>query len=202
MLKTNRGTIQTWLPTIAGIIIVLLIGGGIFAWQYFRIAKEEVKAPEEIPPKEVVKDETADWKTYSNEKYMFQMKHPVDWYVDEDSRLGGGIPEEGEVQFAFTSPDFTLDAGMSFVFSVKPTPFKDNQEFLLWRRGLDESNPYTKDKWTTKEINFFNIGQAVEWDTQSMKKIYVVRFPYLFEFYDYRIDSELSKIMSTFRFIE
>lgn len=60
---------------IAMIILVFMVigSGGIFAWQYFW-------APEEKAPKEeVVKDETADWKTYRNEEYGFEVKHPAGW---------------------------------------------------------------------------------------------------------------------------
>ena len=78
MLKTNKGTIQAWLPTIVGIVIVLLIGGGIMAWQYLRVSSEEIKAPEEEVKveEEVTKNETADWKTYRNEEYRFEFKYP------------------------------------------------------------------------------------------------------------------------------
>jgi len=57
----------------AGIVIILIvfIAGGIFAWQYFGVPGEEVK------------DETADWKTYENEEYGFEVKYPADWMVDE-----------------------------------------------------------------------------------------------------------------------
>jgi len=59
------------------LIIVVLLVGGIFAWQqHFWVPKEEVKVPEEV-----IEDETADWKTYRNEEYGFEVKYPQDFRV-------------------------------------------------------------------------------------------------------------------------
>jgi len=60
---------------IAMIIIVVctVLVGGIVVHQYREILKEE-ETPEEIPT-----DETADWKTYRNEEYGFEVKYPPKW---------------------------------------------------------------------------------------------------------------------------
>ena len=153
-----------------------------------------------VSPTPTPNTETANWKMYRNDKHGFEVKYPTDWHVNENSTLGGGIREKDEFQFAFTSPDFSLETGLAFIFSVKPTPFQNNQEFLLWRKSVDEGNPNTKGKWVTKEIDFFNVGRAVEQDTQDLKTIYIVKIPYLYQFSDYRTNPAFSKIMSTFKF--
>jgi len=82
----NKGAIQAWLPTITGVIIVILIGGGISAYQYWWIPKEEIKVLEE-------KNETANWNIYQDEKYGFEIKYPQDWrghinyFADEPSMI-------------------------------------------------------------------------------------------------------------------
>lgn len=68
------------IPTPIAIIVVVLcviIVGGFIAWQYFGIPEEGEKISEEI----TLEDETADWKTYRNEEYGFEMKYPKSWYV-------------------------------------------------------------------------------------------------------------------------
>jgi len=35
-----------------------------------------------------IKDETADWKTYRNEEYRFEIKYPMDWYMYPDTHSG------------------------------------------------------------------------------------------------------------------
>ncbi len=94
MSKLNKGTIQTWLPTIVGIIIVLLIGGGILAWQYLRVPVEEqtggVSEEEGKEPEEAVEDETANWQTYQQRPFQdlqphkpwgFEFKYPEEFVL-------------------------------------------------------------------------------------------------------------------------
>ena len=62
------------ISTPIGIIIIVLVAlmaGGIIFWQYFGLEKKEIKAPEEK-----IIDETADWQTYRNEEYGFEIKYP------------------------------------------------------------------------------------------------------------------------------
>ena len=54
------------------IILIIFIGGGIFAWQYFGSPEEEVK------------DKTANWKTYRNESMKFEIKYPNGWEIGEE----------------------------------------------------------------------------------------------------------------------
>lgn len=95
MLKFNKGT-TAWLPIIGGIVIVLLIGGGILAWQYSKISKapeeKEVVEEEVVKEEEVVEDETAGWKTYQEEPFRdlqphkswgFEFKYPKEFVLNQ-----------------------------------------------------------------------------------------------------------------------
>ena len=66
------------ISTPIGIVIIVLVaiiaGAGILAWQYFGTLKEEV----------AIQDETADWKTYRNEEYGFEIKYPSDWMCEQN----------------------------------------------------------------------------------------------------------------------
>lgn len=63
------------------VIVVAVVAGGIFTWQYFGLPKEEVK-----PPEVKVEDETINWMTYRNEEYGVELKYPKGLEVQESER--------------------------------------------------------------------------------------------------------------------
>ncbi|MDI6591816.1 MAG: hypothetical protein QME61_02700 [Patescibacteria group bacterium] len=65
-------------------IFIILFAGGILAWQYFGVPKEEGKVPKEKVSKKIVEDETVNWKIYRNEKYGFEIKYPPKYKLKEE----------------------------------------------------------------------------------------------------------------------
>ena len=74
--ESTQGSKNIWVIIIA----IALLVGGILTWQYLGVSKEEVKVPEEI-----VKKETADWQTYHDEKYGFEVKYPNYYRIEIDT---------------------------------------------------------------------------------------------------------------------
>ncbi len=74
----NKG-ISTLLAI--GIILALSVLVGGFIWQY----------PEIQDVLEKIKDGTADWKTYRNERVKYEIKYPSDWFLKEEYRLECGF---------------------------------------------------------------------------------------------------------------
>ncbi len=70
----NQAFSKIWIVVVA----VALLAGGVLAWQYLDKPKEEVEAPKVEAPK----NETADWKTYRNEEFGFEIKIPEKWFVE------------------------------------------------------------------------------------------------------------------------
>jgi len=66
------------------VILTAIVGGGYWSYWNWQMAKQEkkllefpeIKRPEKV---EKVEDETANWKTYRNEKYGFEVRYPPDW---------------------------------------------------------------------------------------------------------------------------
>lgn len=91
------------ISTLVGIIIILIVilgVGGILVWQLPKLPKEEV-VPQE--------DETADWKTYRNEEYGFEIKYPED--VIKLTERNEGIALSHSISFEHPDPcDFKGDA--------------------------------------------------------------------------------------------
>jgi len=79
----NQAFSKIWVV----IILIILIAGGIFVWQYFGAPEET-----EMSEKEAVKDETADWETYRNEEYGFEVRYPINFFIKEQKITP--IPEE------------------------------------------------------------------------------------------------------------
>lgn len=74
---------QKRISTLAGIVIIaiaaVVIFGGIFAWQY--ISKSQIPTPNTQSNLNVQNQntETADWKTYKNDEYGFEIKYPKEF---------------------------------------------------------------------------------------------------------------------------
>ena len=56
------------------IIFIIIFSGGIFAWQYLKIPEKETELP-----KEITKEEIANWKVYRDDRFGFEIKYPQDW---------------------------------------------------------------------------------------------------------------------------
>jgi len=86
--KTN------WKYILIVVILVIIVSGGILGYtQYFR--KEIIslsKFPEMKKPEKIVKDETANWETYRNEKIGIEFQYPKEKfrYFEEEYREYSG----------------------------------------------------------------------------------------------------------------
>ena len=76
MINLNRGISTTLAITII-IILAILVGGGIYVYQYYYLPKQET----EISKVETPKDETANWEIYRNENGGYTMKYPLDLLI-------------------------------------------------------------------------------------------------------------------------
>jgi eight-cysteine-cluster-containing protein len=79
---TNSTFSKVWIQ----IVLMVLIGGGFFAWQYFGGSKEEANEGTAAFSSEVLT--TEDWQTYRNEKYGFEFSYPEGWAAIESVSPG------------------------------------------------------------------------------------------------------------------
>lgn len=84
---------QKRFTNIILIIVVAMLAGAV---GYFVFVKKSTPIAQQTPtpsqtnnttsPTQTQKDETADWKTYSNNKYDFSLKYPKEWILKEFSK--------------------------------------------------------------------------------------------------------------------
>jgi hypothetical protein len=78
MSSHNQSEFNRRISTPIGILIVVALAvlvGGFAIWQ---VKKEGIKISQVKLPEKIIKEETASWKTYRNEKLKFEIKYPPD----------------------------------------------------------------------------------------------------------------------------
>jgi len=81
-LKTSN---TNWKYILIVVILAIIVGGGILGYKrnVFKEIISLTKFPEIKKPEKIVKDETANWETYRNEEYGFEIKYPKDFSLQE-----------------------------------------------------------------------------------------------------------------------
>ena len=77
--KTN------WKYILIVLILAFIVGGGIFGYsRYFKREISSLTQFPEIRKPQKIEEETANWKTYRNEEYGFEIKYPDGWLVKKE----------------------------------------------------------------------------------------------------------------------
>lgn len=80
-----------WKFILIVVILSSLVGGGILGYYYLWIA--DIGARISALELKITKDETANWKTYTNKTFSFSFKFPKEWGIVEERK--GKVPREG-----------------------------------------------------------------------------------------------------------
>jgi len=78
----NFGGLPTWVSITVIALVIVIIGGGIAygVYQYIDDLKVEDNGLKNVE-KTVEIDEFADWETYRNEKYGYEVRYPEEWTI-------------------------------------------------------------------------------------------------------------------------
>ncbi len=153
--KTN------WKYILIIVILAAIIGGGILTWQYFE-TREETKLPEEKTSEETAKDETADWKTYRNEEYGYEVKYPTDSW-----KLGkfGRDFRKGEREFDVLHTKLFQQAEQ--VEAGETIRWNEPMAFIGWNKG-----PVNGEDWKTYSLkDWLNTWCNEKFEEGSIKKV-------------------------------
>lgn len=142
------------LPYI--VIGILVIAGVVGASYYYFVikkpaetpllpppAEQPAQPPAEAPSEEVLVDETANWKTYTNTKFGYSFKLPKHWYglfgQDNETRIQTFENYDSNL----ITPTYSPEDRIHLEVFVYPKDYSD------YNYQLNSFN-----KWKTKEIGF------------------------------------------------
>jgi len=214
----NQAFSKIWVV----IILIILITGGIFAWQYFG-APEETKVLEKEAVKDETKDETADWKTYRNEEYGFEVKYPGDWQLDLRGAPSSVRFDVNKDNF-LTKKEFRERLGNEYTYRwhYYRWKFYDDIEIKVYV-SLNELpgnvNNLDLEKWIEKRMEDYLISknskkeitvnkykgiEVKELGYGSYRSIFLLRNSFIYNFFldAYHPEMDIfNQMLSTFRFI-
>lgn len=176
----TRSPQNSWKIIISVVVGVLVLGGASYGAYYWQTQNKPVVAPI---------DETANWQTYKNEQYGFEVKYPEEWLIVIDS---------------------TSTSSIIWRLSIRPKFRKGSNEWpqLSITNNLDPSflgnlgNKIYNTNSFSLEKTLPEGGMAIQ-TSRNEKKIHAVCVLYLSELYELpgsKIITLCNQILSTFKF--
>jgi len=211
------------ISTPIGIIIIVLVAlmaGGIIFWQYFGLEKKEIKAPEEK-----IIDETADWQTYRNEEYGFEIKYPEEARLLEfPSKIVITLSPETPIKekqltisFGSTSLDCADNWPMPKVIKTEEI-YISNVKFLKeigyqYECDVPEGKGYAgacyfdvNEEGKVITGKYVTVYSSTRYSTKKENLCFFLNFllsPYSISDSDYKKEADIfNQMLSTFRFLE
>ncbi|MFH0852219.1 MAG: hypothetical protein V1845_01255 [bacterium] len=140
---------------LAVIIVLAVVGGGLLAWKQGWIPEFFVAT--ETPTPTPASDETADWKTYTNNDYGFEFKYPQIFFLDSQ------LVDLGDGSYGFDSQTKQLNSDVSpgathlYVNFAKFSSLIDNKETCT--NGVCSRKSPMEDQ---RIINQSSVGDEIE----------------------------------------
>jgi len=175
-------------------VLCAVVVGGVAVWQYLSMPKEESLEG-------ALGDETADWKTYRNEEYGYEIKYPKNWYSYTSNPADIYLQPEEEVPGAIPGP-------YANAFEVKITLISPDTTLLLaiqddFKKERKEEISFSQENINIGGIDGLRIKTICEGVGCGAPEWFVIKDNYLYHFNsNLGYSGTFDQILSTFNFIE
>jgi hypothetical protein len=158
MLKfLNKGISTPIAITIIVVFAIILVGGAL-AYQYYWPQAEENN-----------RDETADWQTYKNEQYGFEVKYPKSLYAYEDKISGNLETISTLTQGQLKNLSYKEDYGLIWINYFNDKTLDEYYNLLVAKPN--------KDNFLTQQIDMGgSIGYKIYYHEQIFSKENITAF--------------------------
>ena len=181
-----------WEYILIIVTLAIIVGGGIL---WFSTRQEvPIKFPEIKKPEKIIEDETANWKTYRNEEYGYELKYYKDWTYKEAGPYTYFFPE------VYEDIQFTAIQAQVFIWNENLNQPKEGRTLNMEEHLCAEKCPpeiiYSVKENSKIVILKLNIQKEVCGHTGCIEQRSV------YSLSDSETEDIVHQILSTFRFIE